>query len=55
MSMLSISIFPEEHSSVLNKQFTIVLFPAPVRPTIPTLSPFLILKEIPFKTRGKFY
>jgi hypothetical protein len=53
--MLSIRILPEEHSSVLSRQFKIVLLPAPVRPTIPTLSPLFIFKEIPFKTGGRFY
>jgi len=35
MSFPSMRIFPEEHSKIRSKQFMIVDFPAPVRPTMP--------------------
>lgn len=46
------SISPDEQSNILNKQLIMVLFPAPVRPTIPTFYPFTILNDTPFKTSG---
>ena len=46
----SIEIFPDSISMILVKAREIVLFPAPVLPTIPTLCPPSILKERPLST-----
>lgn len=39
-----IRIYPDWASTILQRARQIVLFPAPVRPTIPTFSPALTLK-----------
>jgi hypothetical protein len=50
--LLSIKIYPDDGYKIRNKQFINVDFPAPVRPTIPTLSPFYILILIFLITKG---
>lgn len=52
MSLPSINIFPEEHSKILSKQLMIVDLPAPVRPTMPILSPLFIFRFNPLRTNG---
>jgi hypothetical protein len=42
ISIPSITILPEEASKILKRPNIIELFPLPVRPTIPILSPGLI-------------
>ena len=45
-------IEPIYGSTILNKAWMIDDLPAPVLPTIPTFSPSLIVKVIPFNTKG---
>lgn len=52
MSTPSIMMVPAEGSTSLKKTCIRVDFPLPVRPTMPILSPPLILREIPFRTSG---
>ena len=52
--ILSISIWPSKISTILQIAYEIVLFPAPVLPTIPIFIPFSTLKEIFFNTISVF-
>lgn len=55
ISFWSIKILPSAASKILSKQLIRVDFPAPVRPTIPTFSPCLMLRVIPLITSGSPY
>lgn len=54
ISLPSIIIYPDAGYNILNIQFINVDFPAPVRPTMPTLSPAEILKLAFLITRGNY-
>lgn len=45
-------IFPYSSSVILNRLYSILLFPAPVLPIHPTFSPWLISKLTPFSTKS---
>jgi hypothetical protein len=53
MLLPSISTSPLSISVTLSKVLMIVVFPAPVRPTIPIFYPWLMLQVNPLSTRGK--
>jgi hypothetical protein len=50
MSIPSINILPLKISTIRLKAKLIVLFPAPVLPTIPIFSPAFVVKVKPFNT-----
>jgi hypothetical protein len=53
-SIPPIKILPFSISTIRLIAILIVLFPAPVRPTMPTFEPPSILKLSPFKTKSVF-
>ena len=55
MSTLSIKILPVLYSKILNKARAKLLFPAPVRPTIPIFSPGFIVISTLFKTLSSVF